>query len=149
MVNSDRVLAEDFSTLVLICCLIIVAVEGLSNTDSPGNCTTQNSRCCKLGLKAARHHAISPIYTCYYEALIAGLDHQTSVAFRLRASKGRLRQIKNIARATAFRRRLSFCYTGKHKKCFESCCLAKRKNNHSKLKNASHKPTSTTTRRTT
>jgi hypothetical protein len=52
--------------------------------------------------------------------------------------------MKNIARATAFRYRLAFCYSGKHKQCFESCCIAKRER-IKKLKNAKQKPTAATT----
>lgn len=88
-------------------------------------CTTISDRCCKLGRKAARHHLISPFYTCHYEALIAGLDHQTSVANRMRFA-GRSKYTKTIVRTTAFRSRLTSCYLPRHKRCFESCCNVKK-----------------------
>lgn len=91
-------------------------------------CTTKTDRCCKLGRKAARHHLISPFYTCHYEALIAALDHKASVANRMRLTyRGRLKYTKTIVRTTAFRSRLAWCYLPRNKKCFESCCATKRK----------------------
>lgn len=103
-------------------------------------CTTNSDRCCKLGRKAARHHLISPFFTCHYEALLAGLDHQTSVANRMRLSfRGRVKYTKAIVRTTAFRSRLASCYLPRNKQCFESCCKFKKEamikaSKHAKVK---------------
>ena len=117
--------------IILKCFVMIINVMLTIDHLLPGSlkvkCTTKSDRCCRLGRKAARHHLISPFYTCHYEALIAGLDHQKSVANRMRIGyQGRLKHTKTIVRTTAFRSRLGSCFLPRSRKCFESCCTAKR-----------------------